>query len=225
MSTYIISAIDTDAGKTVVTGLLAKWLKAKGEKVITMKMAQTGCNKYSEDIEVHRKIMGSSMLDLDKAGGTCPYVFKYAASPHLAASMERKIINEEVISKAISKVEMLYDNVLVEGVGGLMVPINDDMMVIDFIRKHNYPVVLVTSGKLGSINHTLLSFEAMYNRDIKLYGVIYNHYPDAEKAISDDSSEIIKMHMKSYFPTALWAELPCEKNLEELKFDLDKEWF
>ncbi len=226
MSIYFISAIDTDAGKTVITGLLGRYLKNKGKNVITMKMAQTGCPKYSEDIENHRKIMGLPMLPIDINGETCPYLFKFPASPHLAADMECVRIDEDVIHQAIKSIEMQYNDVLVEGVGGLMVPINDEVMVIDFAQQHQYPVILVTSGRLGSINHTLLSLEVMSKRNISVYGVIYNHYPVTAPEITDDSARVIKSHLKKYYPNALWAEVPVVKNISEYpELELGDKWF
>ena len=226
MSTYFISAIDTDAGKTIITGMLAKYLKDKGRNIITMKMAQTGCPEYSEDIEVHRKIMGLPMLPEDKNGETCPYLFKFPASPHLAAEMECVRIDEDAIHQAIKNIEMQYKDVLVEGVGGLMVPINKEVMVIDFIQQHNYPVILVTSGKLGSINHTLLSLEVLKKRGVDVYGVIYNHYPVTAPEITADSAGIIKTHLTKYFPDALWGEVPCMNDIQENPdLSLDEKWF
>jgi len=224
--TYFITAIDTDAGKSIVTGLLAKYLKDKGADCITMKMAQTGCPEYSEDIETHRKIMGMEMLREDLNNETCPYVFKFPASPHLAAEMECERIDEDRIVQAVEAIEMQYDTVLLEGVGGLMVPINDQLLVADFIEQNNYPVILVTSGKLGSINHTLLTLEVMKSRDINLYGVVYNHFPVTSPEITSDSAKVIKNYLKKDFPKALWAEVPCIKDMNNIPaLELSEDWF
>ncbi len=226
MSTYFITAIDTDAGKSIITGLLAKMLKTKEENIITMKMAQTGCTQYSEDIETHRKIMGIPLLPEDKNGETCPYLFKFPASPHLSAAMQCERIDDDRIIQAVREMEMQYDTVLLEGVGGLMVPLNEDTMVVDFIEQNDFPVILVTSGKLGSINHTLLSLEVMQKRGIKVYGVIYNHYPVTSPEITLDSAQTIKSHLKKYYPNALWGEVPCLKNLnKESIIEFNSKWF
>jgi dethiobiotin synthetase len=226
MSTYFISAIDTDAGKTIITGMLPRYLKETGRDVITMKMAQTGCTEYSEDIETHRKIMGLPMLSEDTNSETCPYLFKFPASPHLAADMECTRIDEDGIQHAIQNIEMQYRDVFVEGVGGLMVPVNDEVMVVDFIQRHHYPVILVTSGRLGSINHTLLSLEVMKNRGIDVYGVIYNHYPVTAPEITSDSANVIKSHLNKYYPNALWGEVPCIRDMGDIPaLELGDEWF
>ncbi|MCU4156140.1 ATP-dependent dethiobiotin synthetase BioD [Carboxylicivirga sp. A043] len=225
MATYFITAIDTDAGKTFVTGLLAKYLKDQQQEVITMKLSQTGCDTVSEDIEVHRRLMGLDLLPEDKQGLTCPYVFQFPASPHLAAEMEGTQIEKEQLDKAIVTIEQQYETVLLEGVGGLMVPINYELMLVDYIQKHNFPVILVTSGRLGSINHTLLTLEVMKNRNIPLYGVIYNHYPITAPEITEDSAGVLKRCLNSYFPNALWGEVPIvEANTTAVKLQL-KGWF
>jgi len=226
MSTYFISAIDTDAGKTVVTGLLARYLKNFGTDVITMKVAQTGCSQYSEDIETHRRIMGVPMFGVDKSGETCPYLFKFPASPHLASEMECATVDEDNIYLAIQNLESQFDNVFVEGVGGLMVPLNRDVMVVDFVQQHQLPVILVTSGRLGSINHTLLSLEVMNKRGVDVYGVIYNHYPITDEYITSDSANVIQSHLKKYFPKAVWGEVQCFSSLQDMtKIKLSPDWF
>ncbi|MCT4587198.1 MAG: dethiobiotin synthase [Carboxylicivirga sp.] len=224
MSTYFITAIDTDAGKTIVTGLLARYLKEKGENVITMKLSQTGCEERSDDLLAHRRLMDIDWLPEDQQGLTCPYLFRFPASPHLAAEMEGITIEEVKLDEAISTIQQSYETILLEGVGGLMVPINSELLVADYIQKHNFPLILVTSGRLGSINHTLLTLEVMKKRSIPLYGLVYNHYPVTEPEITKDSSKVLKQYLHQYYPDALWAEVPILKNSEVPELDME-EWF
>jgi len=224
MNTYFITAIDTDAGKTVVTGLLGKYLKDSGKDVITMKLSQTGCVGVSEDIKVHRRLMGMDVLNDDKEGLTCPYLFQFPASPHLAAEMEGVVISESKLVESVKTIQQRYETVLLEGVGGLMVPINENLLVADFIQRHNFPVILVTSGRLGSINHTLLTLEVMKTRGIPLYGLIYNHYPVTEPEITADSAKILKEYLKRYYPEALWGEVPVVEDENCINVAIDG-WF
>lgn len=85
-----ITGIDTNIGKTFATGMIACALAGKGKKVITQKMIQTGCAEVSEDIEMHRKIQGIPFTEEDKTGLTCPYIFTYPCSPHMAAEKDGK---------------------------------------------------------------------------------------------------------------------------------------
>ena len=154
---YFVTGIDTDAGKSIVTGVLARALSARGERVITQKFIQTGCDGLSEDIETHRRIMGIGLLPEDEDGTTCPIVFTYPASPHLAAAIDGRDIDLTLIGRSTEKLLQKYDTVLIEGAGGLYVPLLEAYQTIDYVAEHGLPVVLVTSPRLGSINHTLLS--------------------------------------------------------------------
>ena len=209
-----ISAIDTDSGKSIVTGLIGKYLKNKNIKVITQKLAQTGCVGISEDIQTHRKIMNSPINTEDKKGITCPYVFPFPASPHLAAKLVNQEIDINKISDATKYLADKYESVILEGVGGLQVPITEDFTVLDYLEEKKYPTILVTSAKLGSINHTILSLEAAFHRQVPIVGIVYNHYPQSPTEISGDSINIFKKYLKKYgFPEVV-VEVPIMKNEE-----------
>ena len=205
---YFVTGIDTNIGKSIATGWLAKQLFECDRSVITQKLVQTGNNGYSEDIELHRKIMGIDFTEVDKKGLTAPVIFSYPASPHLASRIDNQNLDLEIISKATEKLASQYDIVLLEGAGGPMVPLTTDLLTIDYIAQRAYPVILVTSGRLGSINHTLLCFEALLQRGMELYKVIYNMYPSTDKIIEDDTLQIIKLYMNKYFPSATLVEMP-----------------
>lgn len=204
---YFITAIDTDAGKSVVTGVLARYLKEKGVNVITQKMAQTGCTGVSEDIETHRRIMGTSLFPEDERGETCSYVFPFPAAPQLSAELAGETIRLEKIHEATVRLEDTYDCVLTEGVGGLMVPVVDDLTVLDYMQKYPQPTILVTNGKLGSVNHTLLSLEVLKNHGIELVGMIYNNFIETDPAITADSLKTLRRYLLRYYPQAVLAEL------------------
>ena len=98
-----ISGIDTNVGKTVATGMIAKALAKAGKKVITQKMIQTGCEHVSEDIEAHRQIQGIPFTDEDTRGLTCPYIFTYPCSPHMAAAKDGRFRHDHPIHPAIAR--------------------------------------------------------------------------------------------------------------------------
>lgn len=203
-----IAGIDTDIGKTIVTGLIARYLHKQGKSVITQKLSQTGCENQSEDILVHRKIMGIELVAEDKNGLTCPYIFPQPCSPHLAAKLVGKKIDIEKIRAATTSLASKYEYVLLEGVGGLMVPITERYTLLDYLESEGYPVILVTSPKLGSINHTILSLEALYNRGLPLVGIVYNCYTETSDLITEDSKEIFKIYSEKYGYEANIIEIP-----------------
>ena len=222
MSVIFITGTDTDIGKTFVTGLLAKYLLKQNKSVITQKIAQTGCIHTSEDIEKHREIMGIPFCDDDKSGLTCPYIFKFPASPHLAAKMENRIIDPEVIKKATDQLEEKYDFVITEGVGGLYVPLNEDSSLLDYLEKQKYPTLLVSSSKLGSINHTLLSIEIAKHRNIEIIGIVYNHFPKEKEEIVFESKQIFKKYLKKFGYPEIIIDIPEIKSDKKVNIDFSE---
>ena len=198
--TIFISGIGTNVGKSYATGWLANKLREEGKKVITFKMIQTGNNGLSEDIEVHRKVMGLPILPEDKDGTTNPIILSYPASPHLAAKIDKETIDLSKIEEAEERLFRNYDTILMEGAGGLMVPITEKYFTIDYISDRQLPAVLVTNGQLGSINHTLLSLEAIKSRHIRLPYVIYNPTFDEDKVIAEETNRYLKDYMAQEFP-------------------------
>ena len=206
---YFISGIDTDAGKSYCTAWYACQLNGNKRRVITQKFIQTGNTGHSEDIDLHRRIMGTGYLPEDHEGLTMPEIFSYPCSPHLAARIDKRAIDFDKIERATKELARRYDVVLVEGAGGLMVPLTDDFLTIDYVAEKKYPLIFVTSGKLGSINHTLLSLEAIRSRSIALHTVLYNLYPTVEdKTIQDDTMQYIRNYLAKHFPETKFEIVP-----------------
>lgn len=207
-SLLFITGIGTDVGKSFVTGWLAREMNKSGISCITQKMIQTGNIGMSEDIERHRKIMGIDYQPQDNDGTTAPVIFSYPASPHLAAEIDGKEIDLKKIHKASEALEKDFGHVLIEGAGGLMVPIHDNYLTADYIAEHNLPVVVAVTGQLGSINHALLTFNAIKDYGIKLFAVVYNSFFDKDETICADTRKYLKYWLSSHFPETIWLEMP-----------------
>ena len=203
-----VAGIDTGIGKTVATGLMARWYAGRGRSVVTQKLVQTGGEGFSEDILMHRKIMGVELLPEDRAGLTCPYVFIFPGSPHLSAELEERRVDTDRLEDATRELARRYDIVLVEGVGGLCVPLTEETTALDFLSWQGWPTVLVTAPRLGSINHTLLSLEALHARRLPLAGVIYNLYHTARPEIVDDTRLVIERALRRLRYDAPVLDLP-----------------
>ncbi|WP_343595775.1 dethiobiotin synthase [Acinetobacter sp.] len=206
---YFISGIDTGIGKTYATGYLAKQQLVQGKKAITQKLIQTGNIDTSEDIEQHRELMGTGWLPQDIEKLTMPEIFSYPASPHLATKLDQREIDFDKIEHATKKLAAEFDVVFLEGAGGLMVPLTDDLLTIDYVQQHKFPVILVTSGRLGSINHTLLSLEAIKARNLELHAIAYNLNDESQDPlISKDTQQYLKNYLAKHFPQAQWIDIP-----------------
>ncbi|MBB6276607.1 dethiobiotin synthase [Porphyromonas circumdentaria] len=208
-----ITGIDTGIGKTYATAFLIKTMQQRGMRIISQKPIQTGCTGRSEDLEVHDKtLLFSSAHERELAEPhRCSYLFPFPASPHLSAQMAGVDIEVEKIDQATcALMGMGYDKILIEGAGGLMVPMTRNLLTIDYIAQRGYPVALVSSGRLGSINHSLLSIEALRNRGIDLEIFIYNKYPcegEICTPIETDTEEYLKEYLHKHSPQTEWIEL------------------
>jgi len=207
---FFVSGIDTGIGKTIATGYLARrWMDA-GLKVMTQKLVQTGSHSLMDsDIAQHRHIMGTGLLAADDEGMTCPVRYSDPVSPHLAAQLAQKPVDLLAITQATTQLCADYERVLLEGAGGLMVPLSADVLTIDYLEQHHWPVILVTSARLGSLNHTLLSLHALRQRQIRLHALAWNERDDAlNPAITADSRVFLQTWLSRYFSLAQWYDIP-----------------
>ena len=190
---YFVSGIDTNIGKSYATGYLARKWNETGIRTITQKLVQTGNEDVSEDIELHRRLMGTGWLPEDREKLTMPEIFSFGK-----------------IERATETLSERYDAVLLEGAGGLMVPLTRDLLTIDYVALHRYPLVFVTSGRLGSINHLLLSLEAIGRRGIRLHTLVYNLFPEEDDAlIRQDTEEYIRHLLRKEYPDTRLEVVPC----------------
>lgn len=219
MGILFITGIDTGIGKSFATGLLARYLQGRGTSVITQKLVQTGCDAEPGDIAVHRAIMGTGLTDDDLRGLTCPYRFKFPASPHLAAHMESASIRPETISEATDLLAERYEHVIIEGAGGICVPLEGEFTILDYVSMKKYPVIIVTSSRLGSINHTLMTLEMLKSRNLAVPGLLYNLYPPENEAIVDDSRRLFVRSLTSRGYPPVVIDLPVI-NIEQIP-DID----
>ena len=210
---YFISGIDTGVGKTAVTGLMARSLAERGHDVITVKMVQTGNDGFSEDLDMHRRIQGGVRYEEDDRHLTAPQIFKFPSSPLLAASLEGRAVDADAIARAVRQCAERHEIVLVESAGGLDVPLTGSILSVDLAAAEGWPLVLVTGGRLGSINHTLLSLEAAKSRRMKVAGVVHNWCEGADPTIDRDTARTTLRYL------AKWGFLPTVVRVP--KFDMD----
>lgn len=203
-----ITGIDTGVGKTVACGMLARFLRRRGESVITQKLVQTGCHGLSSDIRTHRRLMGMPLTSEDRCGATCPYVFRFPASPHLAASRQGVRIDTRRIRTATRSLSRRYTHVLIEGVGGIDVPLRDGFTTLDYVEEASCPVILVSASRLGSINHTMLTLRALRGRALHVRGILYNRLPGENRIIAEDTRRVLLRALAEFGYPQVLIDLP-----------------
>ena len=162
MRRIFVTGIGTDVGKTVVSAVLTEALKADYWKPV-----QTG-SFFSTDTAKVQKWVSNTESKFHPEG----YLLKQYMSPHAAAELEGMEIDVNSI-----QLPQTNNNIIIEGAGGLMVPLNRKQFMIDLIKKFDAEVILVIQNYLGSINHSLLSIDALKNRNMNILGIVLNGPP------------------------------------------------
>ena len=188
-----ISATNTNIGKTYASIKILETLGKKGVAIGAIKPIETGVVDTPDDAKALLEICQKYNSNFQKLSpfDICAYTFALPAAPFCAD--KQKQINIAHILKKIKEIEQFCDFLLIEGAGGLLVPIRDDFFMIDLIQKLSAPTLLVTPSHLGCINETLLSIEALEKRAISFEWCV-NLYKDKE---SFDS--VTKPFYDSYF--------------------------
>lgn len=177
MTGVFITGTDTNVGKTAVASGLAGALKNRGYSVGVMKPVQSGAaikngRLYSPDAELMMKAAGSG----DSAGLVCPVLLRLPLAPATAAEMEGKTIDMELIKRSFAQLEKRHDLVIVEGAGGIAVPVYKKFLISDLIALLGIPVIIVARPSLGTINHTVLTIEHARTAGLSIIGLIINNY-------------------------------------------------
>ncbi|WP_198263292.1 dethiobiotin synthase [sulfur-oxidizing endosymbiont of Gigantopelta aegis] len=214
MKAYFITATDTDAGKTFVSaGLLHSWSK-QGFKTLGFKPIASGCQMTHSSAggEEGNGLRNEDALALIDAANVSlpyktinPYSFEPAIAPHIAAQQADTVIDLESIVATIRPYQSQVDYLIVEGVGGWQVPLNEQQNVSDLAKMLNFPVILVVNLKLGCINHALLTAQAIERQGLQLAGWIINHATN-DKPMSHQAENVQSLQARIHAP--LLGELP-----------------
>ncbi len=183
-----VTGTSTEVGKTVVAAVLARTLAEEGKRVAVFKPAVTGLEEEGEtDHALLRRASGSSQSDEQIA----PYRYQPPASPHLAAALAGEEIDPERLRQAARAAAEGADILVCEGVGGLLVPLTPTYLVRDLAVDLGYPLVIVASPGLGTINHALLTLETARAADLDVAAVVLNPWPEHPTEIEFDNRGII----------------------------------
>jgi len=185
-----VTGTDTGVGKTIVSACLLWKLREKGIKAGYFKPVQTGAeNGIPSDAEFCKKILGLE----EPYEALCGYILKLPASPHLAGSVEGIEIKPEVILEKFNQLLQKYEFLVVEGAGGLLVPINlKGYYIRELAKDLGLPLIITARAKLGTINHTLLTIESAKRAGLKILGVILTPFPKKASIIEKDNAEVIE---------------------------------
>jgi dethiobiotin synthetase len=167
-----VTGTDTGVGKTVVSCALVRALRERGVDAGAMKPIETGVGPEGPlDAIALRDAAGAS----DPLEDVCPQRFALPAAPNVAAKAESRRVDLNAIRSALARIAKRRDLVVVEGAGGLLVPIRDGVTMADLAQDMGLPLLIVARASLGTINHTLLTLEAAAGHGLPVVGVVISH--------------------------------------------------
>lgn len=183
-----ITGTDTGIGKTVITAALAWTMTQAGGKVAVMKPVQTGTGLPGlTDIEFVERVLDTK-YGLDDV---CPYRFREPLSPLSASKISGIQIDIGKIKTAFQRLRSTFDIVIVEGAGGLLVPIREGYLMADLASELDLPLLIVTRPGLGTLNHTALTVESAGRRGLEVTGIVINRFPASPGLAERSNPEII----------------------------------
>jgi dethiobiotin synthetase len=209
-----ITGTDTGVGKTVVAAGLVASLRNSGVDIGVMKPIETGFSPRSSDAFFLKRMAGLN----DPLENICPYRFKFPLSPYTAAHLEKASIRLDKIRQAYHRLMKKHQGTLVEGAGGLLVPITRKMTMADLALRLNLPLLIVARTNLGTLNHTLLTVEVAKRRGIKVVGVIFNHLVQRRGLAEKTNPSVIK----DFLSVPILGEIPYAPFLKEKSGDREK---
>jgi dethiobiotin synthetase len=213
---YFVTATDTDAGKTFVSsGLLYAWAQ-QGYQCLGLKPIASGCQMTVDGLrneDALQLMMASSItVDYDIVN---PYAFTPAIAPHIAAQQANINLHLPTIAKQIKEQQKKTDYLLVEGVGGWLVPLNAEQTLADLASLLNYPIILVVNIRLGCINHALLTAQAIAQQGLTLAAWVANINTEKDSmACIQENIESLKQRINA----PLLASLPHTQPTEVAHF-------
>lgn len=216
--TLFITGTDTNVGKTVVAGALAAFLRSKGKSVGVMKPLESGClsgvrpkgkgSLMTKSDSLYLKEMAESKDDLDLIN---TYAFISPLAPGVAAALEGVEISLDKIIENFIKLSLIHEIVIVEGAGGLLVPVTPSKLVVDLIKMLKAQVLVVGRAGLGTINHTLLTLSYLEKENIEVAGVVLNHLSAEE----DLSAQYNLKTLQQWTNIPLWGEFTYLKKVND----------
>lgn len=216
MNGIFVTGTDTGVGKTVVASGIAAALRSRGINVGVMKPIHTGCKIRKGVLIPEDSIQLAKSSDVnDPLELITPYTFKEAVAPFVAAIENKMIIDTDRIIKEFKTMSGRHEYMIVEGIGGVLVPITRNFFVVDLVKRLNMPALIVTRPGLGTINHTMLTINCLKNKKIPIKGIVINYsrkgggtlaekkYPETIEALSRVPVIGVIPHMSEHRPPGL----------------------
>lgn len=190
MKGIFITGTDTGVGKTIIAAGLAAAMRMRGINVGVMKPVHTGCkSRKGKLIPEDSLLLARAASSDDPMELITPYMLREHAAPYVAAKENNVTIDIDKITDCFKKLCKRHDYVIVEGIGGALVPVTKTFFIADLIKRLNVPAIVVTTPFLGTINHTMLTISCLVERKIPVEGIIINYVRKERRILAEKTCQ------------------------------------
>jgi dethiobiotin synthetase len=227
---FFITGTDTGVGKTLITGALILGLRLLGIRACGMKPVETGCLREGDVLLPSDGMFIKAIAHMEESVHLIsPCCFEKPLAPLTASQIEGITIDLSRITKAYDQLLGIYDAVIVEGIGGLLVPLKQDYSVLDLAKEYGLPVIVVSRPGLGTLNHTMLTINCALKEGLTVAGIIINyHYPPEDTIAEETNPETLKQispvpvigvfpYLRDFEPVSIEKAVIKNLNLEIIK--------
>ena len=213
---FFITGTDTGVGKTVIAGAIVCLLKSLGLSTGVMKPIESGCSRSGSSLVPHDGTFLKQIAHADDPiADITPSMFESPLAPMSAAEIEKKAVDILRIKQVFTRLSSKYDIVVVEGIGGLMVPLKEDYYALDLARDLNLPLIVAARPGLGTINHTILTVETAIKEGLRVAGVVINYTSPPRNDLAEETNlailpRILSAGVAGIFP---YLENPDEESI------------
>jgi dethiobiotin synthetase len=210
---FFVTGTDTGVGKTLISGALIRTIRFLGKKVCGMKPVESGCGRQGDVlIPFDGMFLKQASHAEEPLTLITPCCLESPLAPMAAAEADSRDIDIPAIGRAFSKLSDRYETLVVEGIGGLMVPITRDYYVLDLAGEFGLPLIVVARPGLGTINHIMLTVNCAVNAGLKVAGIVINYGQPPENSLAEQTNPKL---LSQISPVPLIGTFPYLKSREE----------
>jgi dethiobiotin synthetase len=215
---FFITGTDTGVGKTIITAALIKVISRLGLTTGGMKPVESGCMQRGDVLVPSDGMFIKTIAHMEEnIGHITPCRFKSPLAPLPASEIEGITVDIVKIKKAFADLSRKYDAVIIEGIGGLLVPITRDYSVIDMAKDFNLPLIVVSKPSLGTINHTMLTVNYALKEGLRVAGIIINYNQPPENTLAEATNPEV---IKRISPVPVIGIFPHLKDMESATIEI-----
>jgi dethiobiotin synthetase len=210
---FFIAGTDTGVGKTIMAGAMIKTLSYLGQRVGAMKPVESGCGREGDVLIPFDGMFLKQTAHMDEPVTlVTPCCFESPLAPLSASEIEMTEVDTDEIRRSFKGLSAKYSSMIIEGLGGLMVPLKKDYFVVDMAKEFGLPLLLVARPGLGTVNHTMLSINCALKEGLQIAGVIINYSNPPAGGLAEKTNPKL---LAQICPVPIMGIFPYLRNLDE----------